>query len=230
MRTSSLLRAATLAGLLAGAAPAAAQTAQSAARPGPGVELPIPAGHCPLDAGNPADRDIITLTEQINQGRNDVLGMFADCGELADLRAEGRPLANYGGFLTPLVAGAEALDMPRADFLEAIARVFREQDPFAAITAEMRQRVEQANLSLEVEDMAGLGLVHEDDAAVYTGVVQKVVLEDGRSLRVAAITGITLLRGHPISLNLFAPYEDPATVERLLAAQRHNLQRLVAAN
>lgn len=228
MRTSRLLLVTVLAGLLAGAAPAAAQTA--AAQPGPGIELPIPAGHCPLDAAKPADREIIALTEEINRGRNEVLGMFANCGELAALRTEGRPLANYGGFLAPVAAGSGRLDMPRADFLDAIANVFREQDPFAEVEGEMRQRVEQANLSLEVEDMAGLGLVSEDDAAVYTGVVQNVTLEDGRHLRVAAITGVTLLRGHPISLNLFAPYQDPATVERLLAAQRRNLQHLVAAN
>jgi hypothetical protein len=230
MRSPRLLLAAALSGLLAGAAPAAAQTSQSAALPGPGVELPIPAGHCPLNAGNPADRDIIRMTEQINQDRNEVLGMFADCGELSALRAEGRPLDNYGGFLAPLSAGTEALAMPRANFLAAIAKVFREQDPFAAIEGEMRQRVEQADLSLEVEDMVGLGLIFEDDAAVYTGVVQKVVLEDGSSARVAAITGITLLRGHPVSLNLFAPFRDPTTVEQLLAAQRRNLQSLVAAN
>jgi hypothetical protein len=215
------------------AGPAAAQTSQGTTQSAAlklGVALPLPQGHCPMSEQQPAEREIIELTRQINQGRNFVMAMFADCGELESLRGEGRALDNYGGYLAPISAGTEPLAMPRGQFLAAIAKAFAQQDPVAAIEDEMRERVERADLALEVGEMAGLGLIHQDDTAVYTGVIQSLVMEDGSSERVVAITGITLVQGHPVSVNLFAPFRDSATVETLLVAQRQNLARFVAAN
>jgi hypothetical protein len=223
------------------ATPVAAQTSQATSQGTPGgatqsaalnlgVALPVPQGHCPMSEQQPAEREIIELTRQINQGRNLVMAMFADCGELESLRNQGRALDNYGGYLAPLSAGTEPLAMPRSQFLAAIAQAVAQQDPVAAIEGEMRERVERANLSLEVGEMAGLGLIHQDDTAVYTGVIQSLVMQDGSSERVVAITGITLVQGHPVSVNLFAPFRDSATLEGLLAAQQQNLARFVAAN
>ncbi|MDH3473566.1 MAG: hypothetical protein OEM59_07725 [Rhodospirillales bacterium] len=233
MRPLPLLFAAALSAAVLGASPAAAQTSQDKTQSAAlnlGVALPVPQGHCPMSEQHPAEREIIELTRQINQGRNLVMAMFADCAELESLRRQGRALDNYGGYLAPLSAGLEPLAMPRSQFLAAIAQAVAQQDPVAAIEGEMRERVERADLALEVGEMSGLGLIHQDDTAVYTGVIQSLVMADGSSERVVAITGITLVQGHPVSVNLFAPFRDGGTVESLLVLQRQNLARFVTAN
>ena len=195
-----------------------------------GLEMPAPNGYCPLSRSRLADREMLDTTEQLNAGHNRVLAIFAECGQLEAMRAKGAIVSNYAMYLMPLSAGEAPLEMPRAELIEAFAQALTQNEPFAQARETARDRIAEADLAIELQDMVGLGLLHRDDTAVFTGVLTRTAVE-GAGIDVSAVvSGMTLISGRIVSLNLAAPYEGQQTVESLLAQQRGNIRQLLDSN
>lgn len=218
--------------LAAGAATAApvGKTLQQKEAHSYGLELPAPNGYCALSQSHRADREMLDATAQLNAGHNRVLAIFADCGQLDAMRAKGVILSNYAMYLMPLSAGEAPLPMPRADLLEELARALTQNDPFARARDTVRDRIADADMAIELQDMVGLGLLHRDDTAVFTGVLTRTAIEGGAVDVSAVVSAMTLVSGRIVSLNLAAPYEGQQTVDRLLDQQRGNVRHMIESN
>src|ERR1700724_835074 len=66
---------------------------------GVSINLPPPEGFCELTDRNPADKGMITkIGEVVGKGDNRLLNMSADCGQLADWRAQRRLLDDFAEY------------------------------------------------------------------------------------------------------------------------------------
>ena len=81
MRLSSAL-ALSLAAVLAFTATLRAETV-AVEIDGASISLALPAGHCPLERDNAADRGVIETVERVVASTNRVLAAFADCQQRA---------------------------------------------------------------------------------------------------------------------------------------------------
>ncbi len=197
-----------------------------------GITLPPPDGFCELDAAHPADRDMLSLIQELNAGHNQVLAISAECSQLNALRGKGVLLSNYAMYLMPLSAGEIPSSMSRAQVIESVAGAFGQFDS-ALDRAEdvMRDRLANADAAIELQDLVNVGLLHRDDDALFTGILTRAVdPATGEEEVTAVVTGLTLVANRIVTLNLSAPYEGRPTLDGLLAEQRQNVQRLLDAN
>jgi hypothetical protein len=194
---------------------------------GTNVIFPVPEGHCALTKRHSADKKAIELIERVNQGRNTVLMMFAECKQLEAYRSDAGDLSNYGSYLAPRSA-RKPVRMPRPRFVEIIGAQFEKQKAaIAQAQEEAKRRVKATGLNTEIQKNTNLGLIHRDDNAAYTGLVQTWHTKGAADTRIAAVTALTLVRERVISINLTAPHAGKATVKALLHDQRALVGRLV---
>lgn len=219
-----------LAVMLIGAGSAAAQESVTADLYGVQIALPIPAGYCQMTDKIPGDRDLLALLRQVNSRRNVVLAMFADCEELNSFRAKGSALSRTGSYLAPFTAAHKTIKMSRVKFAGVIAKQLKKEDLASSAHEEAKKRVREADAKSALEENVNLGLIHQDDSGAFLGLLQNWSYEGGKKSRVAVVTGMTLVRRKVVSINLSAPHQGWSTVERLLVAQRMNINRLIAAN
>jgi len=197
-----------------------------------GLTLPPPAGFCDLDPSQPADQEMLSVIQQLNAGHNQVLAISADCDQLDSLRAKGKLLTNYAMYLMPLSAGELPVSMSRAELIETIAASLGQFDG-ALDRAEdiMRDRLNEADAAIELQDLVNIGLLHRDDTALFTGILTRAMDPGtGKEEVTAVVTGLTLVSNRIVTLNLSAPYSGRPTLDGLLDEQRNNIQRLIDAN
>jgi hypothetical protein len=215
--------------LLAVGSAVEAKDAHIASVLGADVVLSIPKGYCPLDKTTPADKAAISTLEQVNAGRNAILLMFADCKQLEAFRTMGQSLSNSGAYMAPASA-RRPIKTSRAQFVAEIAQVIKQRQLPAKGHEEAKQRVKELNAGVEIARNVDLGLLHSDDTAVYTGVLQTWQAEGGGTIQVVTIASLTLVRERVISVNLSVPVDGKDPVPALLAAQRGIVKALIAAN
>lgn len=74
-----------------------------------------------------------------------------------------------------------------------------------------------------------LGVFHAA-AAVYYGMVAEVVPGDGRARDAVEVGAMILIKGKLVSYLLYGAFQGKASVDRMLALQRSNMDRLIAGN
>lgn len=75
-----------------------------------------------------------------------------------------------------------------------------------------------------------LGVLGTDDAAIYIGLLANAPAEDGSKRVLLGVTGMTVIKQLPVSMNLYEAKHPSSTVSRMLAIQQKNLAALVASN
>ena len=225
-----LLPAICVALVVACAAPALAEGTRTVSVIGGNVVLPIPNGYCALSESNAADKQMISLIERVNAGRNKVLMLFADCAQLQAYRTAGADISKYGSYLAPMSA-KRPVNMPRAAFAKVIGEQFQKQKALIEkAQQEAKRRVQNAAPGVALQDNQNLGLIHQDDTGAFTGLIQKWQAEGSGPTRLATVSGLTLVRGRIVSMNLAAPHTGKTTVAGLLTAQRDNIKKLISVN
>ena len=215
--------------LAAQAAPVGKTSQQDASSPY-GLALPAPNGYCELTRTDPADREMLAITEQMNAGHNRVLGVFTDCSQRAAMRRKGAVLTDHAIYLSPVSADGLPPSMKRSEFLNLVAGELENTDAFERAEDIVRDRLSEADAAISLQDLVNLGPLYRDHSALYTGVLTRTE-QGGAGIDVTAVViGLTLVAGQVVSLNLSAPYEGQPTIDRLLADQRRNIDRLIAAN
>ncbi len=192
--------------------------------------LPAPESHCSLSEVNPSDRELMAEQIRLQRGQNYVLGMFADCGELIAWRQGRDGLGQFGSYLSPVNTHGRRLPMARQDFVRQIANEFNQNDHVGSAANSMRKELVEAEMSVELGETVSLGLLATDDIGAYIGVLQRISDETGEEAEIAAITGLTLVQGRVVTVNLWAPYDGQRSVEALLSQQRKALRQLIRAN
>ncbi|NNG03899.1 MAG: hypothetical protein HKM95_07335 [Inquilinus sp.] len=196
-----------------------------------GIVTPAPEGTCTLSDRNPVDLQALILQRQLNAGSNHVLSMFADCGELQAARAGNGELFDIGTYLAPMI-GSRPLAGPRAEILAALAGEFDRNGQAAmdSATGDVQRRADRAAMGVEIGEAESLGLLRHDDEALYTGLVQGISTDTGDTVVLATVIALTVIDGWIVSINTGDFYDGPGTVDTLLADQRRNVRRLLAAN
>ena len=198
----------------------------------PAVVLVLPVGHCMLDPAQPSDRALIEFYEAGNRGLNHVLGGSADCDQLARWRVErGYYLENTALFLATLEPPRGLPATSRPVFLKVMAEELGAIGDMASIADEVERRVESASDGIDLQNTTGLGVLGADDVAVYFGLVQHMIADDGVTPKtIAGVLGMTLIDGEAVTFGLYAPFEGRETIDALLAEQKQNMSNLVTAN
>ena len=204
--------------------PLAAESYQIAGRD---LRIAAPAGYCAIDRNIAAERDLHQVIAQVNSGLNRVLLIFADCGELQGWRrGEIAGLSRHGQILTPI--GENALEtLTRGAFLDRLHKVM--DQTFDNGLQEGRSRAIAVLPELTLGEVRSLGVLARDEAALYAGMAE-LLEQDGRELVMAGVVAISLANQVPLSVNLYRPYRDQASVQGLLAEQKRLMRDLLRHN
>lgn len=195
-----------------------------------GLALPAPDGYCELSTAHPADRDMLAAAEQLNAGYNRVLSFFAECGQLEAMRAKGTALSNYAAYLMPMAAGDAPLSMSRSRFIDDLTKALDGTDMTGKVRDTVQDRLDEADLAIELQELVGLGALHWDDTGLFTGFLMRAAANDAEAEVSAVVAATTLVNGRILTLNLAAPYKNQQTIDSLLAQQRGNIRQLIDAN
>jgi hypothetical protein len=181
------------------------------------AELPVPEGFCPLSWRDSKDlqrRGQLLLLN--SRSESDTQGFFVQCrdGVTGRTPADGRQPAQ--GYYTLTEAHPDVQTL--SGFLETMAGNFSREGSLS---------LEEAEDAVASSDYwVSLGLLSQDDAAVYSGTLGL----DDRGAVQASIIGVTLKDGVMIALTIGAPYEDAAQLQRLIEIERKTLRGLAEAN
>jgi hypothetical protein len=121
--------------LLAPMSPAAADTFTFAGRSG---VLDAPKGYCRLDPRNPADAGFLDTMTKLQEGRNHIVLMFADCAALTAARAGRLEQTNESGAVMIIMNHGSVTPVPgmtRARFIEEASRQVAAVDTRACATS-----------------------------------------------------------------------------------------------
>lgn len=212
---------------LACASPVAAQTTTTLDVHGTRITLYVPLGYCRLLEKHPVDGEALRLFRRINSGRNELLLMFANCRQLENYREKGKILTKFGAYTIPVSAAGDNVTQSRAEFVTAVAQRVASKTP-AAINA--AAGVQEVDAKIALRQNVGLGLLHSDDKAAFIGAEHDWVYEGGEKWRMVVVSAMTIVRQKILGLHLSAPRRGRPTARRLLAAQRKNINVLIAAN
>ena len=194
---------------------------------GRSLSVDLPAGYCALDRSDPVENQMFDVMERIQAGTNRVLLVFYDCEELASMRlGETDTFDRYGQVLTP--SGEQAYPgIDRHIYFGELRKVF--DQAFAIGAQKGQENVARVLPEMEIGEARSLGIVYEDDAALYAGMAEKISFGGGE-FTVAAIIAMTMIKDVPISVNLYRPYAGDDSFGQLLMEQQPYLRSLVGQN
>ena len=202
---------------------------------GAAVTLAVPAGHCPLDRANPFDRTVIETVERAVATSNRVLVAFAECGQLAEVRAgQRRVLDDFGQYMSPLRGGK--VDSAAPDFAQKMTEVFKSQGAqlMQGAEAETREKISAMRLGIRMGENRLLGVLRTDQRASYLGLVQNLGLPDGSNKIQLGIVAMGVVKQRIVSLNVYSRFEEgpsgAATTLKLLGVSVLTYEAMAAAN
>jgi hypothetical protein len=221
-----------LAALAAAGAPLSSPRAEDFTFAERSIRLTVPGGWCRLDPAKPADAPVIQRAEQLQQGINHVVLVFADCQQLGALHS-----GNLHGYLTngaimiPLQRGriVTASFATRAEFIASIAREIGAID-VEKIRAELRERFARAGATgIDIDGAKSLGVLKQDEYGIYPGFMLPAPPQMTVKSLVGA-TAITMINRLPVSVSIWRPAISAGTLDGILGEEREILRGLIAAN
>ena len=224
------MRTAITAALMLGASLAlpCAQVAQAQEQPfAERIVTAVPQGYCSLDPKRPQEAQMLDQQQKLQQPQSALVLMFLDCKDLEQLRAGGSVnQQRYGTLL--VLPHRSAITATRADFVAVVAKQYSPTD----LDTIKRQLADQGQPSTAAGTARVLGVLKQDDRAVYLGVVVDSISVDGKQVPagIVGVTAVTLLNGAPVSLNLYQVNGGADAVPGLMADQQHYVEALLAAN
>ncbi len=170
----------------------------------------IPDGYCPLVKSNPSDRRLIRFLEEGNRNMNLVLITFADCKQLVAWRKGTKAnLDDYGYVLAPVNLANRKLQMSVRDFVAEMRKVLNKQfmDTHMEQALDNIESVVKKNFpTAELNQTRNLGVIAEDEKALYLGILQNVTAENGETKNMLGMWGVTLVSGKAVNLYLWKKY------------------------
>jgi len=203
------------------------------------VTLVAPKGFCPLDWQRLSDSRELGIMQQIAQGSSEVLGAFADCQRLGPWRAgETDDLGETFRYAVPLVA--KNYTASRRTEVPAICDAYRKRGAALVKGAEERKianfkDIKELAGKIELISMQMYGVLHEDTAACYIGIVERYKIEDNVETSFSVVA-LTTIKRKLIITGYDGSYEDGNVIKRLdvikrlLATQRETIAELVERN
>lgn len=203
--------------------------------PGVTVEMAEPSGLCALNPGaHAADRQAFNQMVALQSGINKVLVFMAECPALEAARAgTNAALQRWVIVLAQMREGQlrPIEDMTRKAYLEGLRPHVGRGQGGVAVEGDIRERVRQAfrdgNTSVAMQRT--LGELASDEYSFYTGLVTLNRVA-GKETQVAAVTGYTMIKNYPVTINLYKPFVQPTDFETLVGEARLMMADLIARN
>jgi hypothetical protein len=193
------------------------------------IELPVPAGYCPVDRARTPDAQGWDTMAALQEPQNRLLAWFAACNDLEAWRADpARGLAHHATVLLP----AAARDAPwaaRADVVAEVVRGFAQGEGSLTDDGEMARRLQERAPELTLAGPTRLELIDRNADGVFAALTQEVQGPAGPR-RVIAVVTFTALAGTPLTTNFYGPDTGPGAVAPVQQAAAAYLAALVAAN
>ena len=115
-----------------------------------------------------------------------------------------------------------------APLLDAMAETLKAQD-FSPETTSMRDKLNKAEIGIQVGEMRSLGLVGRDERAVYSGLLSSAKTAT-EAYRQVGIAGITAVRGRILICYVYADYENDGTMAAALARAKAQVAQVWSEN
>jgi hypothetical protein len=209
-----------------GLTPAAAEPVELFGRT---LELFLPNGYCLLDAAQPNEKMLLDITTANNQASNHLVAYFVPCNDLMAYRAGAiTSMTEYGILFVPLVGGSfQPAPDGRAATLRQVAASLPGID--TAMMEEIERQAQSSQGGVKIEGAQFLGLLGQDENAIYAGMLLDV--SDGQqTLAAAAVIGMTVLGDVTLTANVYRPYRSNADIVALTSELAPYMAELVAAN
>jgi hypothetical protein len=221
-----------LALVVAGGVPISAPRAELFTFAERSIQLDMPRGWCRVDPKKPSDAPLFHNLEAMQQGRNQIVMVFADCQQLGAAHS-----GTFKGFLVngaimiPLQSGriATVPNASRADFAAEAAREFGAVD-IDKMRGEMRNAFDRAGATgIDVNTIKSLGVLKQDEVGIYPGFLMPVP-PPSTVKTVMAINALTMINHLPVSVVITRPADRAGTMDAMLAEEHDILRNLIAAN
>ena len=189
------------------------------------ITLTSPKGQCRLS--NETDNALISRMRELVGDGNQLLAVYSDCDELAQVRSGKREEFNeFSTYLTDkfnLNAVAGPNDLAK---ICAIIRAKSDQD----VAEFVKMRLADVERLLAKLRYQFLGVLAEESAACYWGNLQKFSTPAGTEKLQAAVSAMVVLKGKVVQYHLYAPYRGTDTIPDLLGRHQDNVAAVIAAN
>ena len=188
-----------------------------------------PAGYCLLNEQEPRDRDTMQALRQIQKPDSTPLWMFADCGDLALLRAGKTTRLNRYGQVAAVQATGVFRPQPGMSRFEFASQLARNLPALDISRLARTAQGHTASPDAPSYRLLHFGLAATDAAAAYAGLL---VEENGGRARAvtAGVMAMTLVKDLPISVTLYAPYSELSGYRSLRNEMRPVLGSFIARN
>lgn len=193
------------------------------------LNLPPTPGFCKLSDSEQADRRAITrISELVASSGNKLLGMSADCQQLADWRAGRRQLLDdYIQYQTRPVTGPSANDAMQQE----CSNMRREGEKIIATqVSDIKARYEAILKTIKLNEATFMGVLSEDATACYAALITQVHTEAGTDKTQLTVFAVTMPKNQIIYVYRFAPSTDSDSVATLLSRLKDTVTALYAAN
>jgi hypothetical protein len=195
------------------------------------VNLPPPAGFCDLLHSNPADARVLSTFEGLfAQAGGKLLGVSADCGQLAGFRmGQGRLLDDYAMYTATLATIDK--EAPVTAINENCATLRAEGSKIVSSTApDVKARVEAALKNVKINQTAFLGVLAEEPRACYAAQIQQARTQAGTGKTILSVYTTTIVKKRLVHVYRYGVYTGPDSVTNALAKLKDNVAAFYAAN
>lgn len=200
---------------------------------GKAIELFVPHGQCALDRKQPSDQNAIALVERLTAGQNQLHLFSADCTQLSEWRAGGRPtLGEYAQVQSAIQFHSQDLTGREGEVIKSICAATRQQGNqiTAGVEADIKNKIEAGKEKIKIENVAMLGALGEDEMGCYVGLIIKGVTEAGVPKSQLCVFANVVLNGKIMYIYRYAETVDQPTADRLLLAVKASARTHVLAN
>lgn len=206
------------------------------------IQATIPASKefCPFDASHPFDQAWMEIQIKANEGSNEFVGAYALCEELTSIRnGESEAMTRWIIMLSPTQGHETATPIrgvPRDEFLTLMEQQFAAgveldaADVSRLTTDAMRETIGDDSLPpINISSSNTPMLLGRTDEGVYAGLTMDVNMGQ-EEYKIAAVLGITMLKSYMLSINVYANFDEPNTINQLLVQAGRMVGATLAAN
>jgi hypothetical protein len=196
------------------------------------IQLDMPRGWCRIDPKKSTDAPFYHGLEAMQQGRNQIVTVFADCQQPGAAHSGTfRGIFVTGAIMIPL-QGGKIVAVPSADRAEFVAEAGRALGAvdIDKMRGELRDRFARAGAAgVDVDEIKSLGVLRKDEVGVYPGFLMPAP-PPSTIKTMMAINALTMINHLPVSVVITRPADRAGTVDAMLAEEHEILRGLIAAN
>lgn len=191
------------------------------------VTLPPPAGFCELTPRYEFDGRTSAIVSAYLRGSGiRLLAMSADCDQLAEAR-EGKRREVDDVVQYQVEIGDEKT--PPVLSIVKMCSILRLQSK-SPIGTDINARLAGTIEKIKVSETGFIGVIGEEENACYAAMLSKAWTETGTQKVLVGLHAATIIRNRAIGVRRYAVYQNPDTINTMLAKLKGDVAALIAAN